>query len=220
MITKQERKIKMSKKTELIKVFKDYKGKYEIIQGEVQKVNQNTELTLEGRENAISRLLEHFNSVVTSHHDRAVDIIDKGVVALTETWKKNTTGKLADSGYQSGLSNVIKMLELGTIQSTEDLQNIVNTYKDDFNAVATIESMVRTKGILGVTFPTDNREKNRQLLNQLRGNVDLYINNERLKSISRTWNTFNQGTTDISVSMDSMAEFVDTRLGDNLELLS
>lgn len=210
----------MSKKTELIKVFKDYKGKYEILQGEVQKVNQNTELTPEGRENAISRLLEYFNSVVTSHHDKAVDIIDKGMVALTETWKNNTTGKLTDSGYQAGLSNVLKMLELGTIQSTEDLQNIVNTYKDDFNAVAAIENMIKAKGIIGVTFPVDNREKNRQLLNQLRGNVDLYINNERLKSISRTWNTFNQGTTDVSVSMDSMAEFVDTRLGDNLELLS
>lgn len=210
----------MSKKTELIKVLKDYKGKYEILQGEVQKVNQNTELTPEGREKAISRLLEYFNSIVTEHHDKAVDIIDKGVVALTETWKKNTTGKLADSGYQSGLSNVLKMLELGTIKSTEDLQNIVNTYKDDFNAVAAIENMIKAKGIIGVTFPVDNRERNRQLLNQLRGNVDLYINNERLKGVSRTWNTFNQGTTDVSISMVSMAEFVETRLGDNLELLS
>ncbi len=210
----------MSKKTELIKVFKDYKGKYEIIQGEVQKVNQNTELTPEGRENAISRLLERFNSIVTEHHDKAVELIDKGLTTLAETWKKNSAGKLADGGYQAGLSNVIKMLELGTIQSTEDLQNIVDAYKEDFNAMAVIKTIATKKGIDGVIFPVDNRERNRQLLNQLRGNVDLYINNERLKSISRTWNTFNQGTTNVSISMDSMAEFVDTRLGDNLELLS
>lgn len=210
----------MSKKTELIKVFRDYKGTYEILQGKVLEIKQSAELTPEGKENAISRLLERFNSIVTSSHDKAANIIDKGMVALSETWKKNTAGKLADGGYQAGLSNVIKMLELGAIQSTEDLQNIVNTYKDDFNAMAVIKTVATEKGIDGVIFPVDNRERNRQLLNQLRGNVDLYISNERLKGIPRKWNTFNQNTTDISVSMDSMAEFVEMRLGDNLELLN
>lgn len=208
----------MSKKTELIKVFKDYKEKYEILQGEVQKVNQNTELTPEGRENAISRLYEYFNSIATPYHDKAVELIDKGLAALTETWKKNSIGKLTDGGYQAGLSNMIKMLELGTIREAEDLQNIVDTYREDFNAVAVIQNIVASKGITGVVFPVDNREKNRKLLNQLKENVDRYINTERAKSDSNA--SFNQGLTDTPASMDSMAEFIETRLGDDLELLN
>ena len=206
----------MSKKTELIKVFKDYKGKYEILQVEVQKVNQNTELTPEGRENALSRLFEYFNSIATSHHNKAVELVDKGMETLAEAWKKNSTDKLTDGGYQAGLSNVIKMLELGTIQTTEDLQNIVDTYKDDFNAVAVIENILKTKEITGVVFPVDNREKNRQLLNQLKGNIDRYINIEKAKRDSSA--AFN--VTDAAIGMDSMTEFVETRLGDNLELLN
>lgn len=206
----------MSKKTELVNVFKDYKAKYEILQGEVQKVNQNVELTPEGREIALSRLFEYFNSIATTNHDKAIQLIDNGMEALAEVWRKNSTDKLTDGGYQAGLSNVIKMLELGTIQTTEDLQNIVDTYKDDFNAIAVIENIVKAKAITGVVFPVDNRERNRQLLNQLKGNIGRYINNERAKSDSSA--SFN--VTDAAIGMDSMAEFVETRLGDNLELLN
>ncbi|MBQ8804179.1 MAG: hypothetical protein IJZ53_11130 [Tyzzerella sp.] len=215
----------MSKKTELIKVFKDYKMKFDAVQVEIVKINERTEYTPEGRDKALAELLEKFKPIVTNHHDMATGIIDNGLAGLAEKWRKNSTGKLADAGYQAGLANVIKMLELGAIQEKGDLQNIVDTYKDDFSALAVIKKILQKSGIealrdCAVMIPEDNRERNKQLLNQLKGNVDRYINLEMLKGYSKIWNAYNRGLTDVSVSMDSMSEFVETKLGDNLELLN
>lgn len=213
----------MSKKTELIKVFKDYKTKYEAVQVKKGEIDKSTLYTPEGRAEVVEKLLTDFAPTVQMYHDKAVEIIDTGLVALAEKWKESSAGKLMDSGYQAGLSNVIKMLELGTVQEKDDLQNIIDTYAGDFNALAVIKKVLKNSGnkvLQDVVMPEDNRERNKQLLAQLRGNVDRNINNETLKSSSKAWNAFNRGRADVSVSMDSMAEFVETRLGDDLELLN
>lgn len=213
----------MSKKTELIKVFKDYKTKYDAVQVKKGEIDKSTLYTPEGRAEVVEKLLTDFAPTVQMYHDKAVEIIDTGLVALAEKWKKSSVGKLMDSGYQAGLSNVIKMLELGTVQKKDDLQNIIDTYAGDFNALAVIKKVLKNSGnkvLQDVVMPEDNREKNKQLLAQLRGNVDRNINNETLKTSSKAWNAFNRGRADVSVSMDSMAEFVETRLGDDLELLN
>lgn len=213
----------MSKKTELIQVFKGYKAKYDDLQVKKLEIDSSLLYTPEGKKEAISRLLEDFLPTVQRYHDNAAAIIDKCMEDLVEKWKNESAGKLLDTGYQSGLSNVIKMLELGAIQKKEDLQNIIDTYVGDFNALAVIEKVLkksRNELLKDVTIPKDNREENRKLLNQLRKNVDSYISTESLRVSSKSWNTFNQGHTDISTSMDSMSEFIEKRLGDNLELLS
>lgn len=214
----------MSKKTELIKVFKDYKGEYESVQTQKVEIEGNIAYTEEGREMARQQLFEKFVPTVQAYHDRAVDIIEKGLEGLTETWRNNSVGRLTDNGYQAGLANVIKMLELGAIQEKDDLQNIVDAYAGDYNALAVIKRIVTKVGIKNMpeilsAFPEDTRDRNKQLLNQLKNNVDRYICVDTLKDSSKSWNTFNQGVMSVSASMDSMAEFVETKLGDNLELL-
>ncbi len=203
----------------------DYKAHYGVIQAEVIKINENADYTPEGRNKALAELLEKYKPLVVAHHDKATDIIDKGLEALAEKWKKNSTGKLTDAGYQAGLANVIKMLELGAIREKDDLQNIVDTYKEDFSAMAVIKKVLKKSGLeelrnCAVMIPDDNRERNKKLLNQLKENVDRYINLEMLKRYTKMWNAYNRGVSDVSVSMDSMADFVETKLGDNLELLN
>ncbi len=213
----------MSKKTELIRAFKEYKTRYEKMQAQKVEIDKSTLYTPEGRVNAIAKLLTDFAPTVQAYHDKAVEIIDTGLAALAEKWKSSSAGKLMDSGYQAGLSNVIKMLELGAVQEKEDLQNIIDTYAGDFNALAVIKKVLKNSGnkvLQDVVIPEDNREKNKQLLAQLRENVDRNINIETIKTVSKGWNAFNQGLTDVSASMESMAEFVETRLGDDLELLN
>jgi len=214
----------MSKKTELIKVFKDYKGEYENLQAQKVEIEQNTAYTAEGREIATQQLLEKLAPTVQLYHDKVVDLIDNGLEALAETWRNNSVGKLTDTGYQAGLANVIKMLELGAIQEKDDLQNIIDAYSEDYNALAIIKKIVTKVGVKNMpeilpAFPEDTRDRNKKLLNQLRNNVDRYICIDTLKSSSKAWNTFNQGGASVSACMDSMAEFVENKLGDNLELL-
>lgn len=213
----------MSKKTELIQTFKGYKARYDALHVKKLEIDSSLLYTPEGKKEAITKLFEDFLPTVQKYHDNAATIIDKCMEELAEKWKQGSAGKLMDIGYQSGLSNVIKMLELNAIQEKEDLQNIIDAYAGDFNALSVIERVLKKNKnelLNDVTIPKDNREENKRLLNQLRKNVDSYISIESLHSSSKAWNTFNQGHTDVSTSMDSMSEFIEKRLGDDLELLN
>ncbi|WP_312373043.1 hypothetical protein [Lachnoclostridium sp.] len=113
------------------------------------------------------------------------------------------------------------MIESGAIHDRDDMQNIIETYKDDFNAMATIKNIL-PKNEQAVEFmgliPDDNREYNKKLLGELRNNVDLYLS----PSMTATgMNTGYQllGSSSIAFSMDSMADFVNTRLADDLSLI-
>lgn len=214
----------MSKKTELIKIFKEYKTKYEGIQAQITEINKSVSYTPAYREETVARLLDGFTPTIELYRNKAVEIINNGLDDLAEKWKNSSAGRLTDSGYQAGLANVVKMLELKAVREKEDIQNIIDTYAGDYNALAVIKKILlnssdETLALYAFLIPEDNRERNKQLLNQLKGNVERYISTKALRDTSKTWNTFNQGLTGVSSSMDSMAEFVTNKLGDDLELL-
>ena len=215
----------MSKKTELINLFKEFKNRYETVQARVEEIRKSEAYTEIGREQAITQLLDGFAPTVQLYHDKAIAAIDQGLEGLAEKWRKGSTGKLFDAGYQAGLSNVVKMLEMGAITEKEDVKNIIDTYTGDYSALALIKTvLVKSEHHIlrdcALLIPADNREYNRRLLGQLRDNVDQNINISTLQAVSKSWNSFNQGLTSVSISMDSMAQFVADRLGDNLELIA
>lgn len=167
----------MSKKSELLSLVKGYMNKQTKINDEVTSINQNSELTPEGKEIRINKLVESFSSTAQNTHDKAIEIIDSAIKSLQDKWKANSTGKLSDSNYQIGLANTIKMIETGAITKLEDFKNIIDIYKDDYNALATIRNLVRTdRPDLLMAIPVDNREYNLKLLNDLRNNIDNNIN--------------------------------------------
>jgi hypothetical protein len=204
----------MNKKTELINLFKEFKNRYETVQVQVAEVQRNVAYTEIGREQAVKQLLDGFAPTVQLYHDKAIAAIDQGLEELAERWKKSSTGKLFDAGYQAGLSNVVKMLEMGAVTEKEDVQNIIDTYMGDYSALALIKAvLIMSENIAlkdcALLIPADNREYNRRLLGQLRDNVDQSM---------RIYN-FNQGVSSVSMSLDGMIQFVTDRLGDNLELI-
>lgn len=205
----------MSKKTELINLFNEFKNRYETVQAQVAEIQRNVAYTEIGREQAVKQLLDSFAPTVKLYHDKAIAAIDQGLEGLAERWKKGSTGKLFDAGYQAGLTNVVKMLEMGAVTEKEDVQNIIDTYTGDYSALALIKAvLIKSENIAlkdcALLIPADNREYNRRLLGQLRDNVDQNINIY----------TFNQGLASVSMSLDGMIQFVTDRLGDNLELIA
>lgn len=205
----------MSKKAELINLFKEFKNRYETVHAQVAEIQRNVAYTEIGREQAVKQLLDSFAPTVQLYHDKAIAAIDQGLEGLAERWKKSSTGKLFDAGYQAGLTNVVKMLEMGAVTEKEDVQNIIDTYMGDYSALALIKAvLVKSENIAlkdcALLIPADNREYNRRLLGQLRDNVDQSMNIY----------TFNQGLVSVSMSIDGMIQFVTDRLGDNLELIA
>lgn len=211
----------MSKKSELIQLFKEFKDRYSTIQARIAEVQKSDAYTDIGREQTIGKILEEFQPTVQLYHDKAIAIIDNGLAALQAKWKANSAGRLSDAGYQIGLGNVIKMIEAGAIHDRDDMQNIIETYKDDYNAMATIKNILpkseQAMDFVGL-IPADNREKNKQLLGQVRDNVDQYINAYRIENATKSSDAF-QGASSIVFAVDGMIEFANTRLTDDLTLI-
>lgn len=120
----------MSKKTELINLFKEFKNRYETVQAQVEEIRKSEAYTEIGREQAITQLLDGFAPTVQLYHDKAIAAIDQGLEGLAEKWKKASAGKLFDAGYQAGLANVVKILEMAAITEKEDVKNIIDTYTE------------------------------------------------------------------------------------------
>lgn len=199
----------MSKKSELINTIKAYKEKQEALSNKILELDNNKELTPIGIEQRINNLTEPFEAVAQNAHDKAIGILDSAIKGLEDKWRANTTGKLLDSSYQIGLSNIIKMIEAGAITSKEDFTNIIDVYKDDYNALSIIRELLANNGNaleLLMLIPKDNREYNKKILNDLRNNIENYINPFNIKA-------------SISMPLVSMIQFIDTRLKDDFSVI-
>lgn len=216
----------MSKKTDLIMALQDYKKKYEPIKQQIDKIYSGAEYTEEGKRQELQKILTSFGPVVKEYHDKAAELIDVAVGAVGDIQKAECLKRLADGGYQAGLANVIKMLELGAVGNVEDFKNILEVYTDDPNAMAMIKELINKSGneslmqcMSGLSI--DVREDSRRLLGQLRGNIDKYVSLKVLRNpVKKSWNSFNGADLgNVSASLDSMIRFVDERLNDNLEII-
>lgn len=211
----------MSRKTELIQLFTEFKSRYQGVSKRVNDVKSSDAYTDIGREQTINRILEEFRPTIQLYHDKVLGAIDNGLTALLAKWKSNTAGKLSDTGYQAGLSNVIKMLEAGAIKEQDDMQNIIDTYKDDYNALSMIRNFIpnNTEYVdLIALFPKDTREDNKRLLAQLKSNADQSINEGAvLASVNGTGVDLGAGSIDLS--MEGAIQFINDRLNDDLSLI-
>lgn len=199
----------MSKKSELVNIIEGYKGKQEVFKNKITEISGNIELSQEGAEKRINELAGPFEVVAQNTHDRAIQILNDGIAALEKRWRDNSTGKLKDSNYQIGLANTIKMIETGAITNKEDFKNIIEVYKDDYNALATIKNLLGTdkdKLELYTLIPKDNREYNKKALNDLRNNIESYINPFNIKD-------------SLTMNLESMINFINTRLKDDLSII-
>lgn len=199
----------MSKKSELVNVIKSYKGKQEEFKNKIMEISKAQELTPIGVEKRINELAAPFEAVAQNAHDKAIEILERGIEALEKKWRDNSTGKLKDSNYQIGLANTIKMIETGAINNREDFKNIIEVYKDDYNALATIKNLLGTgedKLELYTLIPKDNREYNKKALNDLRNNIESYINPFYIKE-------------SLTMNLESMIVFINTRLKDDLTII-
>lgn len=208
----------MSKKTELINIFRNYKTSYNETLEKIKAIRSSTEYTEQGKEQKIKEILNSLQGLCVSSHDKAISLIDTAIENMKSKRYTNSTSRLNDTGYQVGLSNTIKMLEIGAIRSEDDIKNIVEYYKDDYNALSAIRNIISknsndfsTVNILDL-IPEDNREKTQNLLIQLKTNIDNYISSSAFPNTMGT-------NTMTPLGIDGIIVFVSERLNDNLELI-
>lgn len=137
-----------------------------------------------------------------------MNLINGSIEDLQNKWKANSTGRLSDTGYQVGLANTISMIEKGVITDSEDFKNIIEVYKDDYNALATIRTLIDSERIdLLTLIPKDNREYIKKSLNNLKNNIDNYISQYQIQN-------------DMNLIFSGMIDFIENRLRDDLSIIS
>lgn len=207
----------MSKKTELLNTLNRCKAEFQEVSNRIQAIRKSEEYTTEGKDNIINRIKQDFSPAVVQYHDRAIEIIENGLSALNQKWKSGSTEKLMDSGYQMGLSNIIKMLEMGVIRNEDDIKNIIEIYKEDYNAIAIIKEILLRNADITISgyancIPKDNREKNKELLKKLIENINNYIS---IEAFDMQHSLFN-----VSLALDGSILFLESRFNDDLELVA
>lgn len=213
----------MSRKQELTNILKEYQRRYTELLKQVTEVRESSAYTPAGREQAINKLADGFSPIAARCHDNAAGLVDTALAAMSEKWKKGNAKRIQDAGYQAGLANTIKMLELGAVREREDVQGIIDSFSGDFNALSVIRKILENSNdeelvTYASMVPKDNREYCRRLLGQLRNNIDSRINMQTVRD--NLFSEYNQVLGGILLGIDGMLHFITDRLDDNLELLA
>lgn len=203
----------MSKRSELVNIFKTYQIEYEQVKDEIKRIRENKSRAYsdEGIRMMLNDTTNRFSNISIQYRDRAISIIDDGIKMLENKWKENSVGRLNDSSYQIGLANTIKMIETGSISNREDFKNIIDAYKNDYNALAIIKNLVNADGdklALIDLLPSDTREYNKKILRDLKNNINRFIN------------PLNIDDDYVELSLISMREFVENKFDENLEVMN
>lgn len=148
---------------------------------EIEDVQKSEMYTETAKEQLIGDIEKKYSPKFRTSADRVGVELDSAISQVKNMDGKASAAKLANAGYQIGLANVVKMVETGSIKTVEDMQNIVNVYKDDRAALNLIQAAARalpadSNGVsLMSVIPEDTRDKNIELLERFKENLTSYI---------------------------------------------
>lgn len=210
----------MNRKTELLNQLQSFKTAYETLEKNIREKRESELYTEVGLEQETDRLLSSISDSVQGMHDRMIETVSKGLEQLEERWRAATVGKLTDSGYQSGLSNAVKMLELEAVTDQKDVAHLIAAYQGDFNAMEVFRRILLNcqneelrASVLKI--PKDRREETRGLLARLQERIEEYVN---IHAVEEGVKGQLSGFTSVSLSVEGLIVFVRDRLGEDLEV--
>lgn len=139
--------------------------------------------------------------MATELRSESLAIMNYSIGEYKNVVNQRTTDRLKDSGYQLGLANTLRVLELGSGgMSEDDIQVLINSYSNDNIAISSIKGLLsKNEKLVNVSYPVNKIEKNFKLQNQLKSNLDQYINAD---------NEYD-GLTGSGMIMDSLLNTVD-----------
>ena len=155
-------------------IIKEFQEKYKAIA-------ENQELSAIGVENRLQAIRNEYQEKYSAAIGAILTALDTALTQLEKSWKKSTIGNLDNAGYQAGLQTALLMLKNPEI-ALEDAQNLVSHYVDDYSAIGAIRGVLSgredetAQGILN-SLPSDNRQRNRELLNKFKVSLESSQNN-------------------------------------------
>ena len=177
----------MGKKQELMAVFEQMKELISSFQDEADRIRTNTGLTEEARDRRIRELTENNTSAVQALHEKAVKILEDAQTALQDKWKAGSADRLTDAAYQAGITNALKMIEVGAVDVV-GFPDLIGVYAEDANVLRAIRLIIEKtypenlrRSFLEL-IPVDTRARTLEKLEQVRRDINDYLNVSALNS--------------------------------------
>lgn len=191
----------MSKKSDLKAILTKFKKAAELVNEEIKQVKKSDDYTEQGKQKRINELRCKLDDMATELRSESLAIMNYSIGEYKNVVNQRTTDRLKDSGYQLGLANTLRVLELGSGgMSEDDIQVLINSYSNDNIAISSIKGLLsKNEKLVNVSYPVNKIEKNFKLQNQLKSNLDQYINAD---------NEYD-GLTGSGMIMDSLLNTVD-----------
>ena len=211
------------KKT-IVDALQGFKKEYQGTQSKVTAINADPAYTPEGKEQKLAQVNADLDAKAKKYRDAAINAVDTGIQGLKQKWGSGLAQCITDAGYQIGLANTLEAIKSGSITRPEDAQAIIEVYKGNQVALSSLRNAFLKSGReadkdFAALIPADNRDRNIQLLEQLKENINRYIVADVRSGKGKAWGGFNQSNIDVVASMDGMSEFVNTSLNDDLSLI-
>ena len=131
----------MSIKAELKRVVDQHRKALQEAILQVQNDKDSGQYTPLGIQKQIEEINGSFGATAIKNRETALGLIEQAEKNFTDTNRSHSIKNLHDSGYQEGLSNVVRMLEKG-ILSENDFQTVIEAYKDDSISMRAIKEAV------------------------------------------------------------------------------
>lgn len=211
------------KKT-IVDALQGFKKEYQGTQSKVTAINADPAYTPEGKEQKLAQVNADLDAKAKKYRDAAINAVDTGIQGLKQKWGSGLAQCITDAGYQIGLANTLEAIKSGSITRPEDAQAIIEVYKGNQVALSSLRNAFLKSGReadkdFAALIPADNRDRNIQLLEQLKENINRYIVADVRSGKGKAWGGFNQSNIDVVAPMDGMSEFVNTSLNDDLSLI-
>ena len=167
----------MGKKSDLLKIFGTMKATNTVYREQKEKIDNDERLSAVGRARKILDIETQTVSIIQDLQAKALKILEDARTEQAEAWNRATVGRLDDNGYQTGLANVIRMLQLQAIPP-EDIKKTVELYRMDSNAMNAFRKIVEgypPEVRSRYRIPGDNRRATELALNTIENDIHSFI---------------------------------------------
>ena len=178
-------------------------NRFNMLKGNIEREYSMQMITEKAREQKTAELIKETGEALDSIRADGLKVIDDGLEALRKSWNNKSVEAYSDSG----LTNVVTMINNGAIPSEDDLTAIIEEYGDNHTAIELIKKALDKNGAtLSLQFIKETpKERTTRLIADLRRNI------------SERWNR--GAIVELPLTVEGMRDFLNSRVADDFTVM-
>lgn len=178
-------------------------NRFNMLKGNIEREFSMQMITEKAREQKTEELIKETGEAIEGIRADGLKVIDDGLEALKTSWNNKSVEAYSDSG----LANIILMINNGAIPDEDELNAIAKQYEDNPTAIESIKKALDKNGAnLSLQFIKETpKERTTRLMADVRRNM------------SERWNR--GAIIDLPLSVEGLRDFINSRVADDFTVM-